>query len=130
MSDYSKLVKALRCKRDDCEGCDLAFFDKDEGWMCRYAAKDDDAADAIVALGLDNEDYEHENRRLHGEIEALQAQLPKRGKIVRCGECRYRITAHGIYDGWVLCTKPSTERGNAMHRADWFCADGERKVQE
>ena len=50
MSDYSKLVKALRCKRDDCEGCDLAFFDKDEGWMCRYAAKDDDAAAAIEAL--------------------------------------------------------------------------------
>ena len=59
MSQYAELVKALRCKRDDCKGCDLAFFDKDEGWMCQYAAKDDDAADAI---------------------EALQAQLPKRGK--------------------------------------------------
>ena len=50
MMDYEKLVKALRCKRDDCEGCDLAFLDKDEGWMCRYAAKDDDAADAIEVL--------------------------------------------------------------------------------
>lgn len=59
MTDYNELVKALRCKRDDCEGCDLAFFDKDEGWMCQYAAKDDDAADAI---------------------EALQAQLPKQGE--------------------------------------------------
>ena len=49
-TDYSKLVKALRCKRDDCEGCDLAFFDKDEGWMCQYAAKDDDAADAIEEM--------------------------------------------------------------------------------
>jgi hypothetical protein len=47
---YDKLVAALRCKRDDCEGCDLAFFDKDEGWMCQYAAKDDDAADAIEEL--------------------------------------------------------------------------------
>ena len=61
MTDYTKLVKALRCKRDDCEGCDLAFFDKDEGWMCQYSAKDDDAADAI---------------------EALQAQLPKRGEWI------------------------------------------------
>jgi hypothetical protein len=61
MMDYEKLVKALRCKRDDCEGCDLAFFDKDEGWMCQYAAKDDDAADAI---------------------EAMQAQMPKRGEWV------------------------------------------------
>lgn len=51
------------------------------------------------------------------------------GEIVRCGECRYRITAHGISDGWVLCSKPYTEKGNAMHRADWFCADGEREVQ-
>ena len=59
MTDYSELVKALRCKRDDCEGCDLAFLDNDEGWMCQYAAKDDDAAAAI---------------------EDLQAQLPKRGE--------------------------------------------------
>ena len=77
MTDYTKLVKALRCKRDDCDGCDLAFFDKDEGWMCQYAAKDDDAAAAI---------------------EALQAQLPKRGEWVEenrrprssqfvCSEC-------------------------------------------
>ena len=51
-------------------------------------------------------------------------------RIVRCGECRYGITAHGISDGGVLCSKPYTERGNAMHRDDWFCADGERKVQE
>jgi chromosome condensin MukBEF ATPase and DNA-binding subunit MukB len=50
MTDYNKLVEALRCKRDDCEGCDLAFFDNDEGWMCQYAAKDDDAADAIEEL--------------------------------------------------------------------------------
>ena len=50
MMDYEKLVEALRCKRDDCKGCDLAFFDNDEGWMCQYAAKDDDAADAIEAL--------------------------------------------------------------------------------
>ena len=50
MSDYKELVKALRCKRDDCEGCELAFFDHDEEWMCQFAAKDDDAAAAIEAL--------------------------------------------------------------------------------
>ena len=49
-SNYEHLVKALRCKRDDCEGCDLSFFDNDEGWMCQYAAKDDDAAAAIEEL--------------------------------------------------------------------------------
>ena len=77
MDNHEELVKALRCKRDDCEGCDLAFFDKDEGWMCQYAAKDDDAAAAI---------------------EALQAEMPKRGEWVEenrrprssqfvCSEC-------------------------------------------
>lgn len=75
------------------------------------------------------------NAELHAELErwvsaAEQAGEPKRGEIVRCGECRYRITAHGISDGWVLCSKPYTERGNAMHRADWFCADGEREAQD
>jgi rubrerythrin len=107
MTDYEKLVKALRCKRDDCEGCDLAFFDKDEGWMCQYAAKDDDAADAIEALnhlvdlnterceGLRKqlreaqENYEKHLNELEAQltsaaaaIEDLQAQLPKRGKWI------------------------------------------------
>lgn len=50
MKDYGELVKALRCKRDDCEGCDLAFLDNDEGWICQYAAKDDESADAIEEL--------------------------------------------------------------------------------
>lgn len=65
-------------------------------------------------------------------IRVLNAQKDKchYAKIVRCRECRYRITSHGISDGWVLCSKPYTEKGNAMHRADWFCADGEREVQE
>jgi hypothetical protein len=57
MTDYKKLVEALRCKRDDCEGCDLAFLDNDEGWMCQYAAKDDDAADAIEALQAEVQSY-------------------------------------------------------------------------
>ena len=54
----------------------------------------------------------------------------ERVDVVRCGECRYGIIAHGISDGWVLCSKPYTERGNAMHRTDWFCADGKRKDGE
>lgn len=65
-SDYSKLVKALRCKRDDCDGCDIAFFDKDEGWMCQYSAKDDDAAAAIEALQAEIE-------RLQADVDAAYA---------------------------------------------------------
>ena len=86
MERFEQLVKALRCKRDDCEGCDLAFFDKDEGWMCQYAAKDDDAAAAI---------------------EDLQAQLPKRGEWIlqasgqdcKCSVCEsYWIPFGDEYD--------------------------------
>ena len=92
MTDYTKLVEALRCKRDDCEGCDLAFFDKDEGWMCQYAAKDDDAADAIEALQADQKKtvtqifgeeqmaWEGRCKALMYQIADLQAQLPKRGE--------------------------------------------------
>lgn len=47
--------------------------------------------------------------------------------VCRCRKCKYGITRHGITDGYVLCSKPHTERGNAMHRDDWFCADGERR---
>ena len=109
MTDYSKLVKALRCKRDDCEGCDLAFFDKDEGWICRYAAKNDDAADAVEALNrlLDQntqrcEALRKQLREAHESYERhlneLEEQLPKRGEWVEenrrprssqfvCSEC-------------------------------------------
>ena len=109
MSDYTELVKALRCKRDDCEGCDIAFLDNDEGWICQYAAKDDDAADAIEALNrlLDQntqrcEALRKQLREAHESYERhlneLEAQLPKRGKWIEenrrprssqfvCSEC-------------------------------------------
>jgi FtsZ-binding cell division protein ZapB len=64
MTNYEKLVKALRCKRDDCEGCDLAFLDNDEGWICQYAAKDDDSADAIEALQAEVERLKDSNDEL------------------------------------------------------------------
>ena len=128
MTDYEKLVKALRCKRDDCEGCDLAFFDKDEGWMCQYAAKDDDAADAIEALERElslAEIAADDNGR---QVEELQAQMPKRGEIVRCGECRHHDT--GIDEEGKPFLKCLNGRSYGGTTVDWFCADGEREVQE
>ena len=94
--DYKKLVKALRCKRDDCEGCDLAFLDNDEGWMCQYAAKDDDAAAAIEALQAQLEDRTNQDEQDKiweylrnapvgpiGPIEPMRIELlQKRGKWV------------------------------------------------
>ena len=102
MTDYTELVKALRCKRDDCEGCDLAFFDKDEGWMCQYSAKDDDAAAAIEALDrlLDQNTQRcealrkqlrdaHESYEKH--LNELEAQLPKRGEWIVDGMYTYNL---------------------------------------
>lgn len=77
------------------------------------------------------EDLRNAPVRPIGPIEPMRIELlPERGEIVRCIECQYGITAHGISDGWVLCSKPYTERGNAMHRADWFCADGEMEARD
>ena len=47
-------------------------------------------------------------------IEELQSQLPKRGEIVRCGECR-----------WVHICRISQHLG-----LDGFCSKGEREVQD
>ncbi len=52
--------------------------------------------------------------RAAAAIEALQAQLPKRGEIVLCKECRW---GH-------LCV-PGQHLG-----LDGFCSKGEREVQE
>jgi hypothetical protein len=141
---YDKLVAALRCKRDDCEGCDLAFFDKDEGWMCQYAAKDDDAADAIEALQAEVERLTTENKELAADRpEMVEADghwewrkpngevlMPKLGEIVRCGECKYYVIAQLKSDytedkryNPSVCVKGEFA---VPHKSDWFCADGER----
>jgi NADH pyrophosphatase NudC (nudix superfamily) len=83
MTDYTELVKALRCKRDDCEGCDLAFFDKDEGWMCQYAAKDDDAADAIERLIAERDEAKTDLAAVgRAYIREIEKHEPKLGEWV------------------------------------------------
>ena len=86
MTDYTELVKALRCKRDDCEGCDLAFFDKDEGWMCQYAAKDDDAAAAIEELQARLGEAENSVERWKDMY--LTKHEPKRGEWIKHPEVK------------------------------------------
>lgn len=113
MTDYTELVKALRCgtnradKNHNCEKC--RYYSN--GCLCTIAM--DDAAAAI---------------------EELQAQLPKQGEIVRCGECKW----YGIYyakkDGSPdKRYRPSVcLRGKYAKRRDpdWFCADGERRAKD
>lgn len=157
MTDYTELVKALRCKRDDCEGCDLAFFDKDEGWMCQYAAKDDDAADAIealrkrlvsalTALHLANEKMGYYGIQPYTEAdgedmisdwvktlvhEELEQQLPKQRnlvEVVRCKDCYWNQTQR-FGNGKEYC---ECSRGNSrINDGDWYCPEGEKmEVQD
>ena len=65
------------------------------------------------------------NDNEHIDLKALPSAQPE---IIMCNDCKHGIT-DGITDGFVLCSKPYTERGNAIHRDDWFCADGERRTE-
>lgn len=53
-------------------------------------------------------------------------------ELVRCKECKYWCevdTSDGLRYG--QCDHPhSAIRGNCFIRESWFCADGERRVQE
>ena len=44
-------------------------------------------------------------------------------RIVRCGECKYHLPE-------TERTNPYCNRFHCMRTDDWFCADGEREVQE
>jgi hypothetical protein len=43
--------------------------------------------------------------------------------VVRCGECKYHMAE-------TERTNPYCTKYHCMRADDWFCADGERKVQE
>ena len=93
--NYEELVKALRCCAENF-GCPIEcprYSPADEGVRACVSRLEKDAAAAI---------------------EELQAQLPKRGEIVRCRECRW---------GYLCVT--------GQHLGlDGFCSKGEREVQE
>ncbi len=151
MTDYKKLVKALRCKRDDCEGCDLAFFDNDEGWMCQYAAKDDDAADAIEALQAENpivetvlvdkmrqqmeetachcnvkENAELIARILDDDVDGKVFELPKRGQWI---EESYN-NQHNLYRCSVCGLEMLTNPDYAKKHKYCFSCGAKMEVQE
>lgn len=45
--------------------------------------------------------------------------------LVLCKDCKYAFYKEGlVLKNHVFCTKPGTERGNAVKPNDWYCADG------
>lgn len=132
MTDYTELVKALR-------HCEFAWSARTCDY-CEYSKTDcqlllSDAADAIEALqaeqkktvtqifGEEQMAWEGRCKDLMYQIADLQEQLSKRGEIVRCGECKYHLPE-------TERTNPYCNRFHCMKPDDWFCADGERKVQD
>lgn len=76
MSDYTELVKALRCMelRLSCNECEYGVWSESgEAWGCEFERKNDDAAAAIEEL----ETKVTELKRVNLEI---FEDLPKRGE--------------------------------------------------
>lgn len=91
MTDYTELVKALRCKDHPCDGCKykMTIDLEDNCFTCDDGQLMDDAAAAI---------------------EALQAQLPKRGEWktteafphrVYCSNCFRTYVPNDRWQIWV-----------------------------
>ena len=133
MSDYTKLIEDLK------RGFGHWYVEDWSRLVTMYA----DAAAAIEALEAENMDLLAEVQDLEMRVENLAGELaaeedgrkfePKRGDVVRCGECKNWRKGHGIPSGRVLCAKPfmgDTVAG-AMHDADWYCGDGAKmEVQD
>ena len=67
------------------------------------------------------------------EYVSFDEAVPKPNKnlveVVRCKECGFAFYKEGLVpEGYIFCTKPGTERGQAVKPDDWFCADGEKSV--
>lgn len=112
MTDYTELVKALRCcipnPPEWCEGCTYNM-----GGVCNTTGMMVDAAAAIEALIGTVGDLQAIRERLEEENDALRLE-PKRGEIVRCRECRWgHLCVMGQHLG-----------------LDGFCSKGKREVQE
>ena len=58
-------------------------------------------------------------------MEDALALLKEQPQIVRCKDCIFAFYKEGlVLEGYIFCTKPGTERGQAVKPDNWFCADG------
>ena len=77
--------------------------------------------DAIDLL----KEQEAEISRVSNEYLVLVGKVSKQPQIVRCKDCAYALFKEGVVEhGYIFCTKPFTERWQAVKPNNWFCADG------
>lgn len=138
MTDYTKLVKALRC----CAGAHTKPTkcpDYDDSW-CGGNCLDNHLIAAAAAIeelqtvlkeAEKKQAYQHdciceltaENEELKDEVKQLE---PKRGdlvEVVRCKDCRY------FYFGFCH-NRDGYVKFGAVRDRDWFCADAKKEVQD
>lgn len=126
------LVDKLRQRIDELEEkqtyCD-AYGDKwmtsgkdvpTEAYKHGYADGRDEAQKQIDSIENDKTILEADIINLEIALDKVNTQLPKRGEIVRCGECKYHMAE-------TERTNPYCAKYHCMRTDDWFCADGERK---
>ena len=140
MMDYTELIRSLRnCSNNRCTPCDCGWFDKyqvDESckeiimWKAAAAIEALQAENPIVESVLVDkmrqqmeetvchcnvkENAELIARILDDDVDGKVFEMPKRGEIVRCMDCKWSRS----------CGYIST-RSYAEWK-DWYCADGER----
>ena len=139
MTDYTELVKALTCGNDGklpCHNNECPYWvDKWHGiGLCNVIKKDADAAAAIEALQKDLTTLQKCYEIADTNVDEVLKQLPKRGEIVRCRECKwysiYEAKKDGSPDKRYSPSVCLREIYAKRRDPDWFCADGERKVQD
>lgn len=66
--------------------------------------------------------------KLCAKYSNLKHCFHEKTEIIRCKDCGYSLFKEGmVQPGYIVCTKPFTERWQAVKPNDWFCADGERR---
>lgn len=123
MTDYEQLVKALRCGeyKPECGSSDCPYW---SGLGCMDGQLMEDAADAIEKLVTLYEKAEIDATNLTGKLAQAEAQLPKRGKIVRCRECKW----YAPLDRKRPFFCPVMDCATGV-MGDDFCSRGERRAK-
>ena len=148
MTDYTKLVESLRCCASgtcDSERCDYMGMGtygcmiglaqdaaaaieelKDKPWVesvqiDKLRQRIDELEETACHCNV-KENAELIAKILDDDVDGKVFELPKRGEVVRCGECKH----HELSGGSHMCR----QLGMLSVDPDWFCADGEREVQE
>lgn len=127
MTDYTKLIKELRETAKHLDGISRFPYDDDPAKRI-YSKKMVDAADAIEALQAEVDTLKRVDYKRCQECLYLGQPVGEQlVEVVRCRECKHRDPETKGCD----CAGHEMLMGGILPMPDnWFCADGEREVQD